>query len=1290
MNWSLDRTNFNRNIAVVIGINNYQNGINPLKTAVNDAKAIADLLEQEYEYQQVIRLFPNNQEATLAQLNQLLFETLPKEIKPTQGDRLLFYFAGHGIARNSEEGPAGAIIPQDAQLGEWQTYLPMQKLNEALSQLECHHLLVVLDCCFAGNFRWSSRRNVIPAFETIHREHYDRFIRYPAWQAITSAAHNQEALDYTDERGIAPDSLHSPFARALINGLKDMKADLTGDGVITAPELYLYLRDNLMEKDGSSELQTAGLWPLQKHDRGEFIFTLPGFVREKLEPAPPLDASKNPYRGLESFDEKHSQLFFGRTELVTKLQDFVKTCALTVVLGASGSGKSSLVKAGLIPKLRKETTEEWYILPPIRPGKTPLLALNNGLKAQFPEVTVQNTQPTLANSIDVWAKNNPNSKLLLLIDQSEEIITLCQKEDERQQFFQQILTAIDAHRDQLRVVLTLRSDFEPQVRDVGFQFIPKNYSVGNTELKHRWQDGRFIVPAMTRGELREAIEKPAQARVMFFQPEELVEQLIDEVADMPGALPLLSFALSELYLKYLERQWEAQNGGVIIERAMTQSDYQDLGGVMQSLTKRADEEYQKLVNQNSAYGQVIRHIMLRMVALGGGELARRRVPLSELEYPPKKDDLVKEVIERFTKARLLVRGKDADGNSYVEPAHDALVRGWQKLLIWKQEDEEGLVLQRRLTPAAEEWDERVRNKPKESPKGILDKIDPVLDWLDKRLWIIENRVNQIPTQLSRLFRRSHDRKKPSREKSVQFLGNADPYLEAFDQALNSDDNWLNQLEAEFVQQSIWQRRKNASWRWRIAIAVILVLSGLTTWSLINVRQSTINQMLTNSESAEKNLQSNQLILDALINSLSAVDSLKNHWLLKFYPPKENQQNQAIRTLRKAVYTVREYYRQQGFPSGVRNIFWDKDGRLLIVSTQEDGTVQVWDRQARKLAELSGSQDSIWQVSFSPNGSQLAIGTKTGAILLWDWENQQQARILQQRQCQDLCWIESLRFNWDGSKLVSVDEGIARQWNLLSNRYRKFKIPQHEIRTAGFQSNDELLLVTTNSEKKVNVFNSSLQKLSESQPFPMVIDRVIFSNNGEKIAIIYGQGRSVAGSESYLWDWRQDFLTDLPPRNDFINFSPDGKKLATTGFNDGTIRLQDLETGRPFELEGHQGNIANFNFRSDGQALASVSADGTLRLWTLENQQLSQPQLIQNKVNSLTFSPDGKLIAIQASGDQTIRLLDLSGKLVKKFDREYPVFESLSLSSDNKKMATLSEDGTVGILNLSLLLYLSSE
>jgi hypothetical protein len=304
---------FSSSLAVLIGIDQYADGVPVLRTPVHDATKLASILEQDHGFKAEAFV---NEDATIEKLRRL-FSDLATRVGVD--DRVLFYFAGHGIALESNEGPTGYLLPQDATRDSTDRYLSMVELNEALSALRCRHMLIILDCCFAGAFRWSSTRDLALAPENLFRERYVWFVRDAAWQAIASAAHDQKALDVAvgealGERGQSAG--HSPFAKALMDGLTGnadrLRADGTGDGVITATELFLHLEEQLMPLPGSGRpRQTPILWPLAKHDKGQFVFLVPGKDPD-LPPAPPLDPEANPWRGLKTYESMHAGLYFGR------------------------------------------------------------------------------------------------------------------------------------------------------------------------------------------------------------------------------------------------------------------------------------------------------------------------------------------------------------------------------------------------------------------------------------------------------------------------------------------------------------------------------------------------------------------------------------------------------------------------------------------------------------------------------------------------------------------------------------------------------------------------------------------------------------------------------------------------------------------------------------------------------------------------------------------------------------------------------------------------------------------
>ncbi|MEG5172817.1 nSTAND1 domain-containing NTPase [Microcoleus sp. B3-D7] len=1313
-----------RSLAVIIGIDEYIKGIPPLQNAVNDAKKMAELLTEKYQYEVLLLL---DSDATLSRLNDLLtaFEQkiVPfpdgKKVKVEADDRLLFYFAGHGEAPDpldTSEGPAGYLIPQDGQQDNRATWLKMVELHNALLQLPCRHILIILDCCKAGTFRWATRKREAVGAQKLYRERYDRYTSRYAMQVITSAAHDEKAADSSHRFGKLDREIsgHSPFAELLLQGLNG-EADMTNDGAIAATELYLYLDRELAKKNAK---QTAGICDFGRHNDGQYIFPLPEFDREGLPPAPILTENTNPYKGLDSFDEEDSGKFFGRTALTEELVKFVEKHQLTVVLGASGLGKSSLVKAGLIPKLKE--SKFWCILPAFRPEKSPFYALNDSLKkAGFPILEMacklncldsnanhtgwyEQVWENLSKNLTVWSEKYSGCKLLLVIDQFEELFTGNSDNQEREMFLEGFAKALETFPDSLRIVVTLRDDFE--------------YRFSNTALAPFWEAAKFdrlSKTTITREELRAIIVEPTRDKEIYFEPQDLVENLIYEVMQMPGGLPLLSFTLSELYLKYIEGVAQGKTDN----RAMNQADYDELGGVAKSLTNRANDEYTKLVKKNNAYSQTIRNVMLRMVAIGGSELARRQVLDAELEYPePEENARVQEVIQQFCAARLLVRGKDINGNIYTEPAHDILVRQWPKLQEWKHEKEGKLILLRKLTDAAEEW----KKKEEAQPSGFQANIEILFDCCDRTLEFSENLSNKVIGKLVRLWQGTSDEQKDGQDKREDFLWHTNPRLDLLEEQVNSDEIWFNKLEAEFVYHSIERKHRNRRVWWSGAIALFAIFSVLSVGAAIYYkearnanREAQKGKVRAYRQASEANLLLNK-DLDALIDSLRAGKSLQDP-RFQLFKSEFKLQNQVKLTLQNAVYSAKELNRIKGLSDQVSSMtasFSPKDA--LLATIEDNGTVCFWNLHGKLLKKCQKEQRQITSISFSPNGQQFATAGEEGTVRLWDLQGNFLKQLnpglgwirsisyspksqllaiaglkgtllwnLQDGKAKKLPepennWIWNVNFSPDGQQLATAGaDGIARLWNLQGKLLKEFPKHKDKLRSVSFSPDGKMLAIAGDNDN-VHLWNLQNSQHEELSQLDNSTWNVSFSPDNRWLATAGGDGNV------RLWNLSAGSSLDLakhqgPVRS--VNFSPDGKLLATAGDND-TIRLWDLQDKYLAELKGHQGKVKSISFSPDGQRVASQEEDRTVRWWNLQGQ-VFEPRKDDRLVNNDSCKLNGQRVVMgdNTKGDKAY-LQDLQGRYLAETAQGHPNgLRSISCTADGKLLATAGDDGKIRLWDL---------
>ncbi len=1028
-------------------------------------------------------------------------------------------------------------------------------------------------------------------------------------------------------------------------------------------------------------------------------------------PGAAIFAGACPYRGLEAFDVEHAPFFFGREALTEWLVDALRPSAggrenrFLALVGASGSGKSSLARAGLVAALRGgaiEGSADWPAVI-LKPGRDPIESLAvalAGLDGTCPSpVAVQGLMAALRSAENILHLTArlalrdapPSARLLLLVDQFEEVFTLCEDEAARQAFFANLLYAPALVGGQAIVVPTMRADFYGKCGSY-------------PALAAALSDHQILVGPMTRDELRRAIERPALLTGGEFEPG-LVELLLEDVTGRLGALPLLQFTLMEL--------WQRRDG-----RRLTVAAYRAIGGIGGALERRANDV---LAHFDDAQREVCRRIFLRLIEPGEGtEDTKRRASFSELITVAKDGEAITSVVRRLAGARLVTAAGDeeavravvsrladarlitTEGDAKksnagsIEVAHEALIRGWGQLRRWIESDRAGLRTHRRLTEAAHEWDQAGR--------------EPSFLFAGARLAEAREWAGSPSGDLTLV--------------ELEFLGasiaaerkrRADEVEAARRLAAEAEARRLAEAEAA-------RRQSRLAGILKVVAAVALALAAAAFYSQYQAIQATAdatrqkNKAEENEKIAQAEMKktrreatraqtllllarSNKLLNQkpqlALLLTLEAIQLLRDRG--EYDTNLANQGEEVLNLAFSNLSGVGLY----GHAGRVNHLAYAPDGRTLA-SASSDGTVRLWDAAAVAVTppRVLRHNGPVRRLVFAPDGRTLAVAAASneGEVWLWDLAAPDPAarpRVLRRAE-----QVEQLAIAPDGRTLATGHvDGTVRLWDLTAPdpaaRPRVLKGPEGSIIQVAFAPEGRVL-ATLSADGAARLWD-----LTTSDPAtkPRVlrhdgqINYVVFAPDGRTLASASNDG------VARLWNLASSGLDASPTllRHNrellYVAFAPDGRTLASAT-NDGAVRLWNLASSDPYDcptLLYHSSPVLKVAFAPDGRTLVTATSGGALRLWDLATAKVN-PRLLHclrghdNAILQVEFGPDGKTLA-SISNDGTARLWDLAAPdpitNPRVFCHQHNVdVYRLAFTPDGNTLASASGDGTVRLWDLT--------
>ena len=958
-----------------------------------------------------------------------------------------------------------------------------------------------------------------------------------------------------------------------------------------------------------------------------------------------LDYESNPFAGLAAFQESDADRFFGRDRDIEQIVTELRSRPLVAVVGPSGVGKSSLLRAGVIPAL-KRSGEGWHACV-VRPGRGAVAALA-GVLAQIhstdttsegddeptplldggsremlaPVIERVRTEPGYLGSrlrALAWSKLR---RILIFVDQFEELWTLGISPDERAAFLACLAALADDAASPLRVIVSMRSDFLDRLAD-------------DRHFKTEVMRGLVLLPPMGREGLREALLRPIEASELRFESTTLVDDMVDALEATQGALPLLQFTAARL--------WELRDTG---RRLLTEDSYRKLGGVGGALARHAEDT---LARMPPAQQALVREVFRQLITADGTRAILSRRELRQLLGAGAADDAADQapdqgadqVIEELVRARLLVASEGEAGEDRVEVVHETLLSSWPRLVSWQHEDAESARLRDQLRAAARQWSERGRSR------GLLWRGDALLEY---RVW------------------------------RARYQGA------------------LTDVEHEFARAS---RREETRGRRLRSLAVGAAFALLCAGLVIVLQQRNRADALA-TQSQQRLIA---LYLEQGRQKLAEGDPLRAFPYLA-EARRSGADDTAVRFLltRSMQFLAGQEQVLRGHEGPIWDARFSHDG-ARIATASSDRTARIWDANSGALLHtLTGFTADVWRVHFSPDGQRLLTASWDGSVKMWNartgalvWAERQDGRVFDALFSPDGSLVATLgveraimlreardgrvrrtlvghtaastaaAFSADGAYLVTgSDDATARVWSTATGGLLATSPDHGGLVAAVAISPDNSLAASGNLSGRARVFPVTGGPALELAGHGDEIYSLAFAPDGTRL-VTASKDRTArvwdAVTGALLWT-----LADHPGPVLHARFMPDGQSILTVAM-DGTGRRWSTRTGRlEWAYLGHLDGIWSADIDAAGERLVTASADATARVWAARQQRHVRALYVPGHVlTHASFAPDGERIAtIDRSGG--VRVWDGRGAITAAMEADYTYL-------DQPHRVAWSPDGT---------------